>query len=934
MGNIPNIILQNPYRILGVYANSPKKDIVANKSKAMAFIKVNRNVEFPLDLNGILPPLTRNIDMLNECEGSISIAKEQIRCAQFWFLCITPLDNIAFNYLVSGNITRAEDIWSKQETVSSLQNKAVCFLIEKKTLLAIREVEKLYKKYGDDYISKIDASCTLKMNGLDLLHQFIDTLSPEIDLQNLLTYDLSEEVKKYMIGQTVGPLVNKILIEVERSKKVDHQDAQSRIEAARVLVRHTREDFATLNKIMKSDDPQYQMVADKLGLEILQCGIDYFNNSEDQDKHITAMKMQKYAQSIVVGSLAKQRCDENVKILQKIIDELPPAEALVYDRYIVRSLSSLKNKMAGSRSIAPQRMGWIKDCLKKCGHYIGSIKVACGINHPYYIRKSTQVVDYILSDIIDVVNSQLDHINSYSGYGIGTPKSSIDDLREIIMEAWQLMFLMDEFDMDPIFKQNRFLPNRNTLKNIINQARVNVCKSESIDMRSEKLLFSEIETLSDCEFFLSVFPESKYKKEVDEKRRIIRFNSCNCLKDCHDLQRDYPNRKVEIDRLRDKILYRELEKCKSIEEYESFIYNYPNCKYVNEAQDRIDNLARSRRRKRILKTILCIIVALIFAGIIGFLYWDSIQKKEMAEQIAKQKEYALYDKIVNMGDSLSCTTFIESYPNSSYIDEVKQVLEEYEYHHLSSIDDCLDFVSNYPHSKYSSSVDSVISERAENLKKAMVENSSDYDVDKLRDFISKYCSTDNNSIKSAVTEVNKRFNELIQEQQEKAEKARQDSIRKEEEARKREEFEKYGTDANAWKTAKAEDTMNGYKEYLKRYPKGRHVQEANKNIIDLEVASVILSGDYGHLPSSQKISYGRGKNSTIHMTNSSGRTITILYSGVKSMKIILAAYQSRTIILPSSSYDVVATSPGVRSFYGTENLTGGEYESEYYIVSH
>ena len=59
-----------------------------------------------------------------------------------------------------------------------------------------------------------------------------------------------------------------------------------------------------------------------------------------------------------------------------------------------------------------------------------------------------------------------------------------------------------------------------------------------------------------------------------------------------------------------------------------------------------------------------------------------------------------------------------------------------------------------------------------------------------------------------------------------------------------------------------------------------------------------------------------------------------MYSGVKSVKIVLGAYQSRSIILPSSSYDVVATSPGVIPFYGTENLTGGEYESEYYIVSH
>ena len=40
VNTIPKLILQNPYRILGVYANSSQKEIVGNKGKATAFIKV------------------------------------------------------------------------------------------------------------------------------------------------------------------------------------------------------------------------------------------------------------------------------------------------------------------------------------------------------------------------------------------------------------------------------------------------------------------------------------------------------------------------------------------------------------------------------------------------------------------------------------------------------------------------------------------------------------------------------------------------------------------------------------------------------------------------------------------------------------------------------------------------------------------------------
>ena len=201
MNTIPKIIEFNSFRILGVYANSPKKDVVANKGKAVAFIKVNRPVEFPLDLNGILPSIVRNIGMLNEAEGNLSIAKDQIRAAQFWFLKITPLDDIAFNYLVAGDISRAKEIWSKQESISSLQNKIVCYLIENKPWLAIKGAEKLYNKFGEEYINKVDASCTLKMTGQELLYQFVDTLGSEIGMQKLLGYDFNETTNSYIQNQ-------------------------------------------------------------------------------------------------------------------------------------------------------------------------------------------------------------------------------------------------------------------------------------------------------------------------------------------------------------------------------------------------------------------------------------------------------------------------------------------------------------------------------------------------------------------------------------------------------------------------------------------------------------------------------------------------------------------------------------------------------------
>ena len=322
---------------------------------------------------------------MNEAEAHLSIAKEQIKYAQFWFLKITQLDAIAFNHLLAGNVDGAKEIWSKQESVSSLQNKLVCFLIENKPEEAVSIAEKLYNKFGNSFISKVDANSTLQMNSTDLLHQFIDSLGGELGMQNLLKYELGAEVKAYISSQTVGPLINKISSEVDKAKKVDHNNPKARLEAARNLVRSTKEPFKLLKNILSVSDSQYQMIADKLGLEILQCGIDYYNNSEDDEAPYTAMKIQKYAQSIVVGTLARQRCDENVKILQKIIDELPPKDVMAEDKAIKAELSKFVR--------LPDRILYAINLLHDTKPHLQSIKLKLGATNQYYLRVSTQVVN-------------------------------------------------------------------------------------------------------------------------------------------------------------------------------------------------------------------------------------------------------------------------------------------------------------------------------------------------------------------------------------------------------------------------------------------------------------------------------------------------------------------------------------------------------------
>ena len=144
-------ITRNPYRVLGLYSNSPTKERVANHNRLNAFLRVGKNVSFPLDLPGLLPPLVRTSESVAEADARLTLPKDQFRYAQFWFVKMTPLDDIAFNHLVAGNVREAVPIWEKKENASSLQNRIVCALIENAYAVAIPLAEKLYSVYCSEW---------------------------------------------------------------------------------------------------------------------------------------------------------------------------------------------------------------------------------------------------------------------------------------------------------------------------------------------------------------------------------------------------------------------------------------------------------------------------------------------------------------------------------------------------------------------------------------------------------------------------------------------------------------------------------------------------------------------------------------------------------------------------------------------------------------
>lgn len=81
-----NIIQNNPYRILGVYSNSPTKERLANHNRMKAFLKVGKPVDFPLDMKKFLSSINRTETSVVDAEAKLTLPKDQISYGQFWFV--------------------------------------------------------------------------------------------------------------------------------------------------------------------------------------------------------------------------------------------------------------------------------------------------------------------------------------------------------------------------------------------------------------------------------------------------------------------------------------------------------------------------------------------------------------------------------------------------------------------------------------------------------------------------------------------------------------------------------------------------------------------------------------------------------------------------------------------------------------------------------
>lgn len=455
------LLLYNPYRILGVYSNSPKKDMLSNINKMKAFLKVGKTISFPLDLPAFLPPLSRDEYAVSSAQTAIELPMDQIKHTLFWFNNSTSFDNIAMNHLLSGNIIQAKEIWNKKESVSSLINLMVCSMIEEDWETLALNADTLFQKYPNELCLAVNE--TIKLTSCQLIELFIGQLKKDrsFDIAKLMQVSgISSEWRQIAGSGLVKPIIDNITLAIAEAKEA--KGAIANYIAGEKLINSTKGLLAQLRGLLGVSDMEYQMIADKLATTILQCGINYFNEIEEDDALEKTMKLQDYALSIAVGQMAKDRCKENVNILKKIGPEYKAQKEI---NRIGERLKRFSYKPAGRDAVFASLLGNgktfsdIDQFIDDCKSDLLLVRQKLGVTNVLYINISSAVASAAINALVEKINAAQQMANI---------TSDRDSIKNDVSSAISTMSKISSLDMSNECR-NYFNKNNSTLNSINSQ---------------------------------------------------------------------------------------------------------------------------------------------------------------------------------------------------------------------------------------------------------------------------------------------------------------------------------------------------------------------------------------------------------------------------------------------------------------------------------
>ena len=483
-------IRNNPYRILGLFSNTTEKELQKHIAILNRYSEVGKLKSFDCDFP-FWGDVRREKQSVIEAASKIELAKNKIHFALFWFLNSSHIDEAALNNLKEGHVDKAAEIWEKtlkdsvvtSKNFSAISNLSTLklglityngsFDLEIFTASLELKGRLLLSEVFNNFITTVigeDISINHDIVFKEFADEILQIVKPYLNKPNGLKSNqlinafksFPNEIKQYVSGKFTDRPLSNIESQIEKTKQKREDNPNDAEEYGKELYKNTKEDLVFLKNVWGSNNVQYQMIANKLANEILQCAVDFFVEYRDRDEYDPgepAMKLMKMAKAINPTGQIKSRLDENIENVQEWINDKPNRDKQNIVRDDLKFIIDKLEKFQSSDDTISNALNFANSCKPR----IDNMKLKLGAHDELFSKISTAVASNAQGMIVSAVNEAIRR--NEIPYA---PEYSLETLQDVVSDAWEATVSLGIFDMSSKQREH-YNKNKSSLKDLYKQ---------------------------------------------------------------------------------------------------------------------------------------------------------------------------------------------------------------------------------------------------------------------------------------------------------------------------------------------------------------------------------------------------------------------------------------------------------------------------------
>lgn len=335
-----NQIHQNPFRILGLPVTATDREITKRIGDMSIYSDMGKPIKYEIDSYFPIKPV-RTAESINDATQKIDRLTNKIFYSMFWFWETTNnvIDEMAFEELKNGNITKSIQLWMKgidkgitSKNNSNYKNLSVLLMVSSES-----NTENIFKSIAltgefvsngflDKYINLLSRG-THSIDPSEIINLYIDEIITEVksnlDLDSghlLLDFIKSfqsfpEAIQNSILDKVVGNHAHNINSAIEVfSNKVSNNKCNSG-QYGIELFKNIEKDANTINFLVSNDIPHYQPIIDKLVDNLIDACIFTWNENDvhiNDDLHKQISEIEELIKNFAVSTMVSDRFLEQV----------------------------------------------------------------------------------------------------------------------------------------------------------------------------------------------------------------------------------------------------------------------------------------------------------------------------------------------------------------------------------------------------------------------------------------------------------------------------------------------------------------------------------------------------------------------------------------------------------------------------------------------